>query len=178
MSRIGKLPILLPDGVSMTVNGDEVKVKGPKGELSQTLPPMVVLDLEGQTAVVKKTEETRQAGAFQGLARTLVNNMVLGVSQGYERKLELVGVGYRAELQGRNLNLAVGYSNPVIFELPQGVDAEVDRTNITVRSINKELLGLTAAKIRAVRPPEPYKGKGIKYADETIRRKAGKAGAK
>ncbi len=178
MSRIGKQPIPLPDGVTVEVTEAEITVKGPKGQLSRSHVPLTSVEVEGRTVVIKKEDESGRADAFQGLCRTLINNMVVGVSQGFERKLELVGVGYRADLQGRNINLAVGYSNPVIFELPEGVDAEVDRTNITVRSIDKELLGQVAAKIRAIRPPEPYKGKGIKYADETIRRKAGKAGVK
>lgn len=178
MSRIGKKPVALPDGVSVDVSTGGITVKGPKGELSRDFVPQVTVSVDGSTVVVTKDDQSQKADAFQGLCRTLISNMVTGVNQGYERKLELVGVGYRAEVQGRTLTLNVGYSNPVEFPLPDGVDAEADRTKITLKSIDKELLGQTAAVIRGYRPPEPYKGKGIKYAEEIIRRKAGKAGVR
>ncbi len=177
MSRIGKQPIPLPDGVKVEIKNDRVSVKGPKGALERDFVPLISLETDGQSVVVKPTDESRQARAFHGLFRTLVNNMVVGVSAGFEKKLELVGVGYKAELQGQSLNLAVGYSHPVNFPLPAGIEAQVDRQRITISGIDKEVVGQTAAKIRALRPPEPYKGKGIKYVDEIIRRKAGKAGA-
>lgn len=177
MSRIGKQPIPLPDGVKVEINEDRVVVKGPKGTLERGFVPLVTLEAEGQSLVVKPRDESRQARAFHGLFRTLVNNMVVGVSTGFSKQLELVGVGYKAELQGQALNLAVGFSHPVNFPLPQGVEAQVDRQKITISGIDKEAVGQTAATIRALRPPEPYKGKGIKYSDEVIRRKAGKAGA-
>ncbi len=177
MSRIGKQPIPLPDGVKVDIKDDKVTVKGPKGVLERPVVPLVALETDGQSVVVKPTDETRQARAFHGLFRTLVNNMVVGVSAGFSKQLELVGVGYKAEVQGQSLNLAVGFSHPVNFPLPQGIEAVVDRQRITLSGIDKEVLGQTAATIRALRPPEPYKGKGIKYSDEIIRRKAGKAGA-
>ena len=178
MSRIGKQPIPLPDGVKVEIKDDKVSVKGPKGALERNFVPLVTLETDGRSAVVKPTtDDSRQARAFHGLFRTLVNNMVVGVSTGFSKQLELVGVGYKAELQGQALNLAVGFSHPVNFPLPQGVEAQIDRQKITISGIDKEAVGQTAAKIRALRPPEPYKGKGIKYSDEIIRRKAGKAGA-
>ncbi|MBW1711816.1 MAG: 50S ribosomal protein L6 [Deltaproteobacteria bacterium] len=178
MSRVGKRPILLPEGVKVDIDQGRVKVKGPKGALERPLVPKVKLDSDGRTVTVKAVDQSRQARAFNGLFRTLVNNMVVGVSAGFSRRLELVGVGYRAELSGRTINLALGYSNPVRFELPQGIEAEVDRQKITLTGIDKELVGQTAARIRTIRPPEPYKSKGVKYAEEKIRRKVGKAGAK
>ena len=177
MSRIGKQPIPLPDGVKVEIKDDKVTVKGPKGVLERPFVPLVMLETDGQSVVVKPTDDSRQARAFHGLFRTLVNNMVVGVSAGFSKQLELVGVGYKAELQGQALNLAVGYSHPVNFPLPQGIEATIDRQRITLSGIDKEVVGQTAATIRALRPPEPYKGKGIKYSDEIIRRKAGKAGA-
>jgi large subunit ribosomal protein L6 len=178
MSRIGKQPIHLPEGVKVVVAEGLVKVSGPKGELSRALAPKVAVECEGRTVRVKAAEESRQAKAFHGLFRTLVNNMVLGVSAGFTRRLELVGVGYKVEMAGNGLNLALGYSHPINFVLPAGIKAEVDRQRITLTGIDKELLGQTAAKLRALRRPEPYKGKGVKYVEETIRRKVGKAGAK
>ena len=177
MSRIGKQPIPLPDGVKVEIKDGKVSVKGPKGALERELVPLVSVEADGQNVVVKPSDESRQARAFHGLFRTLVSNMVTGVSAGFSKRLELIGVGYKVELQGQSLNLAVGYSHPVDFPLPEGIEAQVDRQRITLSGIDKEVVGQTAATIRALRPPEPYKGKGIKYVDEVIRRKAGKAGA-
>lgn len=179
MSRIGKRPISIPQKVTVNINGQYVAVKGPKGELSRTLPAEVEVVQEGETVVVTRRNESRAARQRHGLCRTLVANMVEGVSQGFQRKLEIQGVGYRAQVQGRNLNLSVGYSHPVQIEPPEGVQFAVENnTNILVTGIDKEIVGNTAARIRAVRPPEPYKGKGIRYSGEAVRRKAGKAGKK
>ena len=179
MSRIGKRPIRLPPKVAIAVDGQHVLVKGPKGELSRTLPPEVAVEQEGETVLVKRRNDSRNARQRHGLSRTLVANMVEGVSQGFQRRLEIQGVGYRAQVQGRNLILNVGYSNPVEIQPPDGIQFTVENnTNITVSGINKEIVGNVAAKVRDVRPPEPYKGKGIRYAGEVVRRKAGKAGKK
>jgi large subunit ribosomal protein L6 len=179
MSRIGKNPITIPTKVTVTINGSHVAVKGPKGELARVLPTAVTVEQEGETLLVKRQDESRSSRQLHGLSRTLVANMVEGVSQGFQRRLEIQGVGYRAQVQGRNLILSVGYSHPVQIEPPEGVQLAVEgNTNVIVSGFNKELVGNTAAKIRAVRPPEPYKGKGIRYAGEAVRRKAGKAGKK
>ena len=179
MSRIGKRPISIPQKVTVTIEGQQVAVKGPKGELSRTLPNEVVVEQEGETLLVKRRDESRAARQRHGLSRTLVANMVEGVSQGFQRRLEIQGVGYRAQVQGRNLVLSVGYSHPVQIEPPDGVQMAVENnTNVVVSGIDKEIVGNIAARIRAVRPPEPYKGKGIRYAGEFVRRKAGKAGKK
>jgi len=179
MSRIGKVPIPIPDKVNVTIKGQAVTVKGPKGELSRELTPEVVIEQAGNVVTVTRRNESRVARQRHGLSRTLIANMVEGVSQGFEKKLQIQGVGYRAQVQGRNLVLNVGYSNPVTIEPPEGIQVAVDsNTNVTVSGINKEVVGNTAARIRAVRPPEPYKGKGIRYADEYVRRKVGKAGKK
>ncbi|MEL7037691.1 MAG: 50S ribosomal protein L6 [Cyanobacteria bacterium J06592_8] len=177
MSRIGKRPVPIPAKVTLTLNGQQVTVKGPKGELSRVLPSQVVLETEGETLVVKRASETRLARQQHGLSRTLVANMVDGVSKGFEKRLEIQGVGYRAQVQGKNLILNVGYSKPVEMKPPEGVTVAVENnTNVIVSGIDKEVVGNMAAQIRAVRPPEPYKGKGIRYAGEQVRRKAGKAG--
>lgn len=179
MSRIGKRPISIPDKVTITVEGQQVTVKGPKGELSRELPPEVAVEQQDGTVLVNRRDDSRPARQRHGLCRTLVANMVEGVSQGFERRLEIQGVGYRAQVQGRNLILNVGYSNPVTIEPPEGVQVAVEaNTNVIVSGINKEIVGNTAARIRSVRPPEPYKGKGIRYAGEFVRRKVGKAGKK
>ncbi len=178
MSRIGKKPIPLPAEVTVEVVEDKIRVSGPKGELERALVPRVEMVIDGRMIHVKPADGSPQARAFQGLFRTLVHNMVVGVSRGFERRLEIIGVGYRAELAERSISLSLGFSKPVDFALPEGIEAKVDRTNITLRGIDKELLGHTAAQLRALRPPEPYKGKGIKYAAETIRRKVGKAGSR
>lgn len=179
MSRIGKLPIPIPQKVEITIDGKQVKVKGPKGELEQTLPDFVTIEQEENQLSVKRINETRKARERHGLARTLVANMVQGVSQGFERRLQIQGVGYRAQVQGRNLILSVGYSHPVEITPPDGIQIQVEKnTEIIITGINKELVGNLTAKIRAVRPPEPYKGKGIRYLGEQVRQKAGKAGKK
>ena len=179
MSRIGKRPITIPAKVQVTIDGSHIAVKGPKGELSRSLPAAVNVQQEGETLLVNRQDESRTSRQLHGLSRTLVANMVEGVSQGFQRRLEIQGVGYRAQVQGRNLTLNVGYSHPVQIEPPEGVELVVENnTNVIVSGFNKELVGNTAAKIRAVRPPEPYKGKGIRYAGEVVRRKAGKAGKK
>jgi large subunit ribosomal protein L6 len=179
MSRIGKRPISIPGKVTVTIEGQFVKVKGPKGELSRTLPNEVEVIHEGETLQVNRRDESRPARQRHGLCRTLVANMVEGVSQGFQKKLEIQGVGYRAQVQGKNLTLSMGYSHPVQIEPPEGIQFAVENNvNVTVTGIDKEIVGNTAAQIRAVRPPEPYKGKGIRYAGEMVRRKAGKSGKK
>lgn len=179
MSRIGKRPIPIPDKVTVTVDGLHVNVKGPKGQLERTLPSKVTVEQDGKEVTVKRVDESRVARQRHGLSRTLVANMVDGVSKGFEKRLQIQGVGYRAQVQGRNLILNVGYSHPVEIQPPEGVQIAVEKnTEITITGINKEEVGNTAAKIRDVRPPEPYKGKGIRYAGEVVRRKAGKAGKK
>ena len=179
MSRIGKAPIPLPDKVSVSLNGLAVTVKGPKGELSRTLPEGVQISQDGNTLVVSPSSETRRSRERHGLCRTLVANMVEGVSQGYSRKLEIVGVGYRAAVQGKKLVVSAGYSHQVEMVPPDGVTFAVDgNTTVLVSGADKELVGNEAAKVRAIRPPEPYKGKGIKYEGERILRKAGKTGKK
>ncbi len=179
MSRIGKRPIPVPAKVTVTISGSEVSVKGPKGELSRVLPEGVTVQQEGDTLVVQRRDDSRLARERHGLCRTLVANMVEGVSTGFQKKLEIQGVGYRAQVQGRNLNMSLGYSHPVIFEPPKGIEFAVENnTNITISGIDKEIVGNIAAKIRAARPPEPYKGKGVRYAGEQVRRKAGKSGKK
>jgi large subunit ribosomal protein L6 len=179
MSRIGKRPISIPNKVTVSIDGQAVAVKGPKGELSRVLPAEVEVVQEGETILVKRRDESRVARQRHGLSRTLVANMVEGVSQGFQRRLEIIGVGYRAQVQGKNLILNVGYSNPVQIEPPDGIQMAVENnTNVIVSGIDKEIVGNTAARIRAVRPPEPYKGKGIRYAGEVVKRKAGKAGKK
>jgi large subunit ribosomal protein L6 len=177
MSRIGKRPITVPTKVQVTVNGAKIVVKGPKGELSRNLPPNVSVAQEGEILSVNRRDDTRSSRQLHGLCRTLVANMVEGVSQGFQRRLEIQGVGYRAAVQGRNLVLNMGYSHQVQIVPPDGVQFAVENnTNVIVTGYDKEIVGNTAAQIRAVRPPEPYKGKGIRYSGEVVRRKAGKTG--
>ncbi|MEB3215468.1 MAG: 50S ribosomal protein L6 [Nostocales cyanobacterium 94392] len=178
MSRIGKQPITLPSKVQVTINGAKVSVKGPKGELSRELPTQVSVSQEGETLTVSRQDDSRVARQMHGLSRTLVSNMVEGVSKGFQRQLKLQGVGYRAQLKGRDLVLNVGYSHPVEIPPPEGVQFAIEEKGvaIVVSGYDKEVVGNTAARIRAVRPPEPYKGKGIRYDNEIVRRKAGKAG--
>jgi large subunit ribosomal protein L6 len=179
MSRIGKRPIPIPQKVTVTIDGQEVAVKGPKGELSRVLPAEVEVVQEDNSLLVNRRNESRTARQRHGLCRTLVANMVEGVSQGFQKRLEIQGVGYRAQVQGRNLVLNVGYSHQVQIEPPEGIQLAVENnTNVIVTGIDKEVVGNIAAKIRATRPPEPYKGKGIRYSGEAVRRKAGKAGKK
>jgi large subunit ribosomal protein L6 len=177
MSRIGKRPITIPAKVQVAIDGTKVVVKGPKGELSRNLPVNVTVSQEGEILQVTRRDETRTSRQLHGLSRTLVANMVEGVSQGFQRRLEIQGVGYRAQVQGRNLVLNMGYSHQVQIVPPEGIQFAVEgTTNVIVSGYDKEIVGNTAAKIRAVRPPEPYKGKGIRYAGEVVRRKAGKTG--
>lgn len=178
MSRIGRAPVVIPKGVDVKIQGSNVKIKGPKGELMRTFPADVEIALDDGKIVVRRPSDEPRFRALHGMTRALINNMVVGVSTGFERVLEVNGVGYRAEIMGKNLVLHVGYSHPVTMEPPSGISFEVDaRTRqIKVMGADKEAVGQTAANIRLVRPPEPYKGKGIKYLEEKIRRKAGKAG--
>ncbi len=177
MSRIGKQPVPVPKGVTVTIEGQQVTVKGSKGQLSRELPPEIAFVQEGEEIVVTRRNESRNARQRHGLVRTLISNMVEGVSKGYEKKLEIQGVGYRASLQGQKLVMALGYSHPVEFDPPPGIQFAVEKnTSVTVTGIDKEIVGNTAARVRAARPPEPYKGKGVRYLGEQVRRKAGKAG--
>jgi large subunit ribosomal protein L6 len=179
MSRIGKKPISIPQGVQIDWKDGTLSVRGPKGELRRQVGPGVLVKTENDQLLISvENGSSKTSKAIHGLHRALIANMVAGVSQGFERGLEIVGIGYRAELAGRKMTFHLGYSHPIDFELPEGIEAKVDRTKITLSGIDKELLGETAAKIRGFRKPEPYKGKGIKYADEIIKRKAGKTGAK
>jgi|SRR5947207_2704986 len=180
MSRIGKKPIPIPQGVKVQVSDGTIRAEGPKGKLSQPLPVPLSAKVEGTTLFIGRPDDERKVRALHGLTRALVANMVSGVKDGFERKLEIVGIGYRAQMQGKAIQLALGYSHPVVFALPEGVTAEIDKqTAITLRAADKALLGETAAKLRALRKPDPYKGKGIRYANEYVRRKVGKkAGAK
>lgn len=180
MSRIGKKPVPIPQGVKVQVAEGSVSAEGPKGKLAQPVPGGLSAKVEGNQIVISRAGDDRKARALHGLTRALVANMVAGVKEGFEKKLEIVGIGYRAQVQGRAIQLALGYSHPVIFPLPQGITAEIDKqTAITLRGPDKALLGETAAQLRRLRRPDPYKGKGIKYSDEVVRRKVGKkAGAK
>jgi large subunit ribosomal protein L6 len=177
MSRVGKLPIPLPKGVELRLEGNRVTVKGPKGELSREIDrEMRIEQADGEVRVVRPSDQPRHR-AMHGMTRTLVSNMVQGVSEGFTKTLEMQGVGYRVQMQGRDLLIAVGFSHPVQVSPPEGIEFEVDGTSkIIVKGINKELVGQVAADVRKIRPPEPYKGKGIRYAGEYVRRKAGKAG--
>ncbi len=179
MSRVGKVPVKIPPKVKVNLEGQKLTVEGPKGKLVREFPQEIEIVVEKDEIRVSPRKSTRQARAYHGLVRTLINNMVTGVSQGFTKELHIVGTGYRAEVNKNVLNLTLGYSHPIEFELPPEVKATVDKqTVIKLECFDKELLGLTAAKIRALRPVEPYKGKGIRYADEEVRRKVGKAGAK
>ncbi len=178
MSRLGKLPIQLPTGVSAQFKDGLLHVKGPKGELSREIKAPAIVTIEEQEIKISVDLEAKDASAYWGLYRALAKNMVIGVSEAFTKKLEINGVGYRANVSGKKLNLNLGYSHPIEFELPAEVTAVVEGNTITLTSINNEILGNTAHKIRALRKPEPYKGKGVKYSDETIRRKAGKTAAK
>lgn len=179
MSRIGKLPIAIPAGVEVKIEGQVVTVKGSKGTESVTVRPEITVKVEDNHIVVERVDESRQARSLHGLSRTLIANAVKGVSEGFEKKLEIVGVGYRANMEGSNLNLALGYSHPVVVVPPAGITLSVEaNTKVSVKGSNKQLVGDVAAEIRGKRPPEVYKGKGVKYEGEYIRRKAGKAGKK
>lgn len=178
MARIGKIPIPLPKGVTVTINNNEVTVKGPKGQLTDSFSPDITIDVTDEKITVTRPTDQRHHRAMHGLVRALLNNMVVGVSNGFSRELEIQGVGYRATMEGKNLVLSVGYSHPVVFEPEENISFEVEKggRNLAVKGIDKAVVGEIAARIRRVRPPEPYKGKGIRYKGETVRRKAGKAG--
>ena len=176
MSRIGKKPIPVPAGVEVSINGTEVTVKGPKGQLTKTFYELLTIEQEGNEIVVTRPDDTRTSRAMHGLTRSLLNNMVIGVSEGFTKKLELQGVGYRVALKGKNLEFSLGFSHPVIVEPEDGISFEVpDNTHILVKGIDNQRVGQVAADIRFLRPPEPYKGKGIRYDGEVVRRKLGKA---
>lgn len=174
MSRIGKQPIQIPNAVTVSLEENLVKIKGPKGEITRTFPAEVSVSVKDGVITVLPARETKRTKALWGLTRAILAHSVLGVSQGFEKKLELEGVGYRVNLDGKDLVLLLGFSHPVRFKAPQGIDFKVEKNTITVSGFDKELVGETAAKIRALKKPEPYKGKGIKYQGEVIRRKAGK----
>lgn len=175
MSRVGIKPIQIPSGVTVTIDGATVTAKGPKGTITQTLPDICGIVQEGNVLRVTRSSENKQQKSMHGLTRTLLANMVLGVTQGFEKQLEIVGVGYKAEVKGKNLVLAIGYSHPINFKIPEGITIETPApTQIKVKGIVKQQVGQVASEIRKLRPPEPYKGKGILYAGEQLRRKAGK----
>ncbi|HUU80119.1 MAG TPA: 50S ribosomal protein L6 [Acidobacteriota bacterium] len=178
MSRIGKRPIPIPKLVEIKLENGLLTVKGPKGMLTRRINPNVKVAIDGDRILVSAADKTRESRSLHGLTQVLIANMVTGVTEGFERILEIVGVGYRAEVKGKTVVFNLGYSHPIDFELPDGVEVKVEKTRIILNGIDKELLGKTAAEIRILRKPEPYKGKGIKYADEVIRRKAGKTGSK
>jgi len=176
MSRIGKLPIQVPAGVTITVDSDAVRVQGPKGNLEQFMLPNVTVAVADGQVVVSRKDDSKPAKSQHGLMRALINNMVVGVTKGFEKKLEVNGVGFRVASSGQNLDMSLGFSHPVKYVAPEGVTIAVEKMNITVSGISKQQVGQVAAEIRSLKKPEPYKGKGIKYADEVILRKAGKAG--
>jgi large subunit ribosomal protein L6 len=177
MSRIGRRPVAVPKGVSLVQKAGQYGVKGPKGELTKDLPPGITLKLDKDKFVVSRSDDSREMRAKHGLVRAHLANMVKGVTDGWVRELEINGVGYRAEVAGDTITMQLGYSHPVVFKLPKVVTAKVEKNKMTLTSADRDVLGQTAAKVRELRPPEPYKGKGVKYAEEVIKRKAGKAGA-
>ena len=177
MSKIGKQPVVIPTGVTVEVNGHTVKVAGPKGTLEKHFPPEINVEIKDGKVLVTAKGSGKYITSLHGTTRALINNDVKGVSEGWFKKLELVGTGFKAETAGKTISLIVGYNHPVEVEAPDGISFKVEKTMVTVEGINREVVGQVAATIRGVRPPEPYKGKGIKYADEVIRRKAGKAAA-
>jgi large subunit ribosomal protein L6 len=176
MSRIGKAPVIIPGGITVTLDGNIVMAKGPKGELKMDVHPEMQVTINDNEVLVSRPSDHRNHRSLHGLTRNLINNMVIGVSQGFEKKLEVSGVGYKAASEGNKLTLNVGYSHPIVMEIPAGLSVTVEKASITIQGIDKQQLGQFAANIRKVRPPEPYKGHGIKYATEVIRRKAGKRG--
>ena len=179
MSRIGRLPIAIPAGVTVEIaENNKVTVKGPKGTLERVLPTEMKIEKDGESIVVTRPNDLKRMKSLHGLTRTLINNMVVGVTAGYKKELEVNGVGYKAQKQGKTLVLSLGYSHPVEMTDPEGVDSAVEGNTITVKGIDKEKVGQYAAEIRSKREPEPYKGKGVKYVDEVIRRKVGKTGKK
>jgi large subunit ribosomal protein L6 len=179
MSRIGKKPIPIPSGVKIQVSDGAVEVQGPKGKLRQALPPGIAFQQEDANLVARTLREDKELGKFHGLARSLVANAVVGVTQGFKRELDIVGVGYRAELKGKQVQFALGYSHPVVFDIPTGIDVVIDKqTHITVTGIDRQLVGQVAADMRRLRKPDPYKQKGVRYTGEVLKKKAGKTGAK
>lgn len=179
MSRIGRMPVTVPSNVTVTIDGQTVTVKGPKGELSHNVAEPITVSLEDGSVAVSRPDDERLSRSLHGLTRTLINNMVLGVTQGYEKKMEIRGTGYRVMARGSNMEFALGYSHPITIEPPAGITFAVEnQTRFAIQGIDKQLVGETAANIRKLRKPDPYKGKGVRYADEVIRLKAGKAGKK
>jgi large subunit ribosomal protein L6 len=179
MSRIGKKPIAIPKGVKIDVTPGAVEIQGPKGKLRQPLPPGIGMQVDGDQLHARTDTDDPQLGKFHGLARSLVANAVLGVTEGFKKELDIVGVGYRAELKGKQVHFALGYSHPVVFDVPAGVDVAVDKqTHITVTGIDRQAVGQVAANIRRLRKPDPYKQKGVRYTGEVLKKKAGKTGAK
>ncbi len=179
MSRVGKKPIVIPKDVKVTLNGNEVKIKGPKGELENVFNRNIGIEIKDNEILVKRPDDSKENKALHGLTRALIQNMVDGVTKTYQKTLDIVGVGYRAELKGKNLLLNMGYSHPIYFIPPDGITLQTPvQTQIVITGIDKQLVGMVAAKIRSIRKPEPYKGKGIKYSDEQIQRKAGKTAGK
>lgn len=177
MSRIGKLPVPVPKGVEVKISDGRIEVKGPKGTLSRTIPPRVEVKVENGEITVTRGDDHRESRAMHGLTRALVNNMVVGVTEGFKKDLRIQGVGYRAVLDGKRLKLELGYSHPVLYEFPNGIDITVEKDIVSVIGADKEQVGQTAAEIRAFRKPEPYKGKGVRYVDEQVRLKVGKKNA-
>jgi large subunit ribosomal protein L6 len=178
MSRIGRMPIVLPKGVKVSYDPSKVEVSGPKGQLIQPLPQGISVSSEGEKILVHRGDDERSSRALQGLTRSLIANMVTGVTQGFEKRLEIVGIGFRADVQDKALKLSLGFSHPILFPIPQGIKAEVEKqTLITIRGTDKQQVGILAAKLRSIKPPEPYKGKGIRYLGERIRKKVGKTKA-
>jgi large subunit ribosomal protein L6 len=179
MSRIGKKPIPIPKGVTVTVAADAVEVQGPKGKMRQSLPPGILFAQDDGALVAKMSRDDAELGKFHGLARSLVANAVLGVTDGFKKELDIVGVGYRAELKGKQVHFALGYSHPVIFDIPNGIDIAVEKqTHIVVTGVDRQLVGQVAANIRRMRKPDPYKQKGVRYTGEVLKKKVGKTGAK
>jgi large subunit ribosomal protein L6 len=179
MSRIGKKPIPIPKGVSVRIAGDAVEVQGPKGKLRQAVPPGIVFAQDNESLIATLEREEGQLRKFHGLARSLVANAVTGVTEGFKKELDIVGVGYRAELKGKQVHFALGYSHPVIYDIPTGIDIVVDKqTHITVTGVDRQLVGQVAANIRRMRKPDPYKQKGVRYTGEVLKKKVGKTGAK
>jgi large subunit ribosomal protein L6 len=178
MSRIGKKPIAIPKGVTVKADASGVEVKGPKGQMKQALPPGISAAVEDGNIVTKKHSDDHEMAKFHGLARSLVNNAVLGVTEGWKKELDIVGVGYRAEMKGQQIHLALGYSHPIIFEVPKGIDVAIDKqTHITVTGVDRQLVGQVAANLRRLRKPDPYQQKGVRYTGEHLKKKAGKTGA-
>ena len=179
MSRIGKKPIAIPKGVTIKADANGVEVKGPKGQLKQALPPGITAAIEDGNLVTKKASDDPELRKFHGLARSLVNNAVLGVTEGWKKELDIVGVGYRAEMKGQQIHLALGYSHPIVYDVPKGIDVAIEKqTHITVTGVDRQLVGQVAANLRRMRKPDPYQQKGVRYTGEKLKKKAGKTGAK